>query len=864
VFDDPESSRGRLRALLLCLALVALPFLPGLRGEFVYDDLAMVVRNPRTTGLERVPEIVTSPMLGFLDPRSDSEIGYWRPLAGLALIAGNALGGGTPLGFKVLNLLLHLAATAVAFRLAERLTRSRTTAFLAALLFGLHPTHVECVTWVSAINDPLFGLFALLALDSFVAWRDAGSRGSAWKTAAWLLPALLSKEMAAAVVPMAVALDLGRRLSRGGREPILRAYAPMAIVLAFYVGARMAVFGSWLAGFDRTTTDFGVVRLRLTQLRFELLGSYLWLLVWPRDLNLFRPFRPELPFGDPEFLRALACILVFAAAAVWLWKRRDGLAFACLLLVAAGVSPAVVRPESLGSFPLSDRFLYLPALGWAILLATAVSRLAPRRVATALLALVALAYGVRAEARTGFWRDEPTLFAKAVEQSPRVPYVHWGCARSLLERYRKTNDADLLRKAHDEAQAALDLLEAAQKGDQSIRGTVDDHVQSNLALAWCLYYEAAVDQFHDYATVLRVFEAIASRYPRSPEAQAGIAVVSTKLHRFEEAEAAFQKAIALNPNSADVYRNLGLLRATRGDFRGAASAFEEALRHRPDAPEDLTSLARARAELGDLDGALAAAERAATRAPRSAEPLVVQGTIAAKRGDLDRAEVLVRKALRLEPDDGQAMFLESKILFTKGEKSGAKVALLRAAELLPTSFEVHYNAGALFLQENDFPSAFPYLIRAYDLRSDDEAGRRLKESLVSASIQDPDLLCRLAAADADRGDTVDALDWLDRAIEVKADHGPALYMKAMLLAKGGDAAAVEPLLRRACNAMPGSFDAHEQLGELLARASREKEALPFLERALEIATEASKSMPGAQESLARLREQVERIRAASK
>src|SRR5262249_45507164 len=224
------------------------------------------------------------------------------------------------------------------------------------------------------------------------------------------------------------------------------------------------------------------------------------------------------------------------------------------------------------------------------------SRLAPRRAATAILALVALAYGVRAEARTGFWRDEATLYARAGEQSPREPYVRWGYSRSLLDRYQETKDVDLLRKAHEEAQTALDLLEAAQKGDQRIRGTVDDHIQSNLCLAWCLLREADIDEFHDYTTALRVFEAGASRYPQGLDAQAGIGVASIQLNRFDDAQKAFQKAIVINPNSADIYRNLGSLRMRRGDFRGAASAFEEALRHRPDAPEYLTWLARARVE----------------------------------------------------------------------------------------------------------------------------------------------------------------------------------------------------------------------------------------------------------------------------
>ena len=860
--DHPETEERRpIWVPLACLALVAIPYLFGLKGGFVYDDLAMVVRNPRVTGFSHLPEILTRPMLDFLDPEQASKIGYYRPVAGVALITGYALGGGQAIGFKLVSLLLHLAATAVAFRLVRRLTRSGTLAFLAALLFGLHPTHVEGVTWISAINDPLFGLFSLLSLDAFVAWRDAGSEGFAWRAAAWLLPALLSKEMGAAVVPMAIAIDFGRPPAS---RALARAYGPFAVSLGVYLLARVLVFGDLRAGFDRTTTDFGVGAARLLELRFEMLGGFLGLLAWPSRLNLFRPFRPELPIGDPDFLLAIACIGAWCLLCAWLWKRRSGLALACALLVPAAISPALLRPQSLGMFPLSDRFLYLAALGWGILIVLLATRWLPRKVAYAALLLMSAAYGVRAGVRTGFWRDGKTLFALAVEASPKTPYVRWGYARVLLEEYKRNRkDLDVLENAHLQAQTALDLLESAQKGDQSIYGASNDHVQSNLALAWCLLYEAEIDEYHDYQTALSVFEAVAARYPQSAEAQAGLGVASMQLHRFAEAEAALRKAIDLNPTNAEAHHNLGVLRFRKGDLKGAAQAFEEALRHRPDDLEDLVLLADMRAESGDRAGALAAAARAQERHPGSAGPLVIRGTIAAADGKLDEALADAQKALALEPDDGNALILKSQILLARGEKAGAKIALLRATELLPENFNAHYNAAALLLQDEGLEAALPYLVRAYDLRRDDATGKLLHDRLAAMPIDDPGVFSRLAAADLDRGDEADALAWLDRALEKKADHGPALYLKAVVLQKRGDATGAEALLRKACDAMPGSFDAHMQLGRLLAKASRKAEALPFLDRALDIARHAAQSMPGGKQALDHLRDEIEKLKAGS-
>ena len=845
----------------LCLVLVAIPFLWGLSGGFVYDDLAMVVRNPRITSFSYLPEILTRPMLDFLDPQTASQVGYWRPVAGLALTLGYASTGGGPLGFHVLSLALHLLATAVAFRLVRRLTESVPIAFFAALLFGLHPTHVEGVSWISAINDPLFGLFALLSLDAFVAWRDGGSRGTAWKAALWLLPALLSKEMAAAVAPMALAVDLGRGRSV---RPFWRAYGPMAAAVLAYYLARVAVFGDLAAGFDRVTTDFGVPAPRLFQARIELLGGFLWLLVWPADLNLFRQFRPEVAFGDPAFLRGLVCIAVLAAGIAFAWRRRGNPALVAALLIPAAVAPALVRMQSLGTFPLSDRFLYLATLGLGLLAAWSAFAWLPRRGAFAALSLVAVAYGARVIARTSFWHDEESLFSAAVAQSPNSPYVHWGYSRVLLQRYRESRRLSDLRQAQAQAQQALDLLSAAQKGDTAIFATRDDHVQSNLCLAWCLLYEAEVDPYHDFATALRVFSTIAERYPENAYAQTGVGVAAMQLGRLDESEAALVRALELNPKYPEAHHNLGILRLRRGDAGGAARSFEAALENRPDVLDDLLWLARARLQAGDRPAALAALARAKQRYPRSAGAFVLEGTIAAQDGRNEEASQLAERALAIDPDDGEALLLKSKLLLARGETAGAMNVLQRAAEVLPTSFEAHYNLAALKIQREGVAAAMPYLFRAYSLRPGGAEGRILSERMLELPLEDPDRLSQFAAIDADRGEVQPALAWLEKALAAKPDHGPSLYLKGALLLKSGDATTAEGLLRRACEVMPASFDAHQDLGMLLANAKRPKEALPFLEKALEIAVAAAGTNPDAEVGLAQLRETLARVREAAR
>ena len=157
-----------------------------------------------------------------------------------------------------------------------------------------------------------------------------------------------------------------------------------------------------------------------------------------------------------------------------------------------------------------------------------------------------------------------------------------------------------------------------------------------------------------------------------------------------------------------------------------------------------------------------------------------------------------------------------------------------------------------------------YLYRAYTLRQDDEQGRVLRDRLLELPIESPDQLAQFAAIDADRGDAKTALAWLDKALEKKPDHGPSLFLRGMLELKSGNASAAEALLRKACKAMPGSFDAHQELGTLLAGSGRPKEALPFLEKALELAVSAAGTRPEAAATLDGLRETLARVRDAAR
>ena len=205
----PRLELGLRFGLGLALALLGLlVYLGGLGGQFVYDDHILIEGNRYCASLGAAVHAFFEPLWAS-DPQGEIPNAFWRPLTVVVLAITRDLAGLEPRAFHVVSLLLHLAATWAAWRLATRLLRCGTLGWLVAALFAVHPAHVESVAWASAVNDPLFALFAMLSLERYLAWRERGLRGVPWAAGVLLLLGLLAKEQAL-VVPL-VALVIDRR-----------------------------------------------------------------------------------------------------------------------------------------------------------------------------------------------------------------------------------------------------------------------------------------------------------------------------------------------------------------------------------------------------------------------------------------------------------------------------------------------------------------------------------------------------------------------------------------------------------------------------------------------------------------------------
>lgn len=444
--------RDRLRLAPVVVVLAALiVFAPSLAGRFVWDDHVLLEFNP---SLGRAPllSVLGRGLWGFA---SEAELGfkdrYYRPVVSFAYAAQYKLAGAQPIVYHTTNVLLHAVCVALAFAwLRRRLggTQAATMgATLGAALFALHPTRVENVAWISGCTDLWMTLFLLGALQ---VWDVVKTRARAPATLALLALAFLSKE-AVVVVPALLALDLWL-LGRGERA----AWRAWAVVTVGFVA--LVVWRSFVLPFGTTDVHWSASD-HLTAV-LSSLGHYARLIVWPHPFTFFVGRRVRDVHGEhfaPWSVAVGALVLVSSLALAVTARRRPSWrpSLADLAWLLVGLAPVLnLRPLALPML-VSGRFLYLPWLGVAALVARAVAAAwesnGRRRVLVpAMVGALALVAGAASTRDIEYVLDDVALFSHERELDPANLQATGELGRAWMREGRRGRAlAVLLDGAHD-------------------------------------------------------------------------------------------------------------------------------------------------------------------------------------------------------------------------------------------------------------------------------------------------------------------------------------------------------------------------------------------------------------------------------
>jgi 4-amino-4-deoxy-L-arabinose transferase-like glycosyltransferase len=378
---------------LLLLALLAiLPLLPTLDDPLFADDYLHVERIAEldigSPGQAARSWILHTGDTGAWWSDPELRVPYFRPIVSVSFWLDHALWGLRPFGYHLTNLLLHLAATLLAYGVARRLLGVGPAAWGAAAIFALHPCHTEAIAWVSGRTDLLSSVSYLAAAALCLEARERGGGRWPWIAAALAAfgLALLAKEMAV-TLPAVLVLDAWLRPAR---EPLGRRLAPalaaLGVVVA-YLALRTAVLGQ-----PAPPPHPFVHRPGDPDFLQHLLAAPLLYLA---DLVLFVPPDPVVtaPFwaAQPLLLALFSAVvlLLFTGSIRAVREARVRL----WALGWMGLTLVPVLPVSVG-----ERFLYLPSFGYCLLLAArlpatwAAWTAADRRALRAVLVLLGLVF----------------------------------------------------------------------------------------------------------------------------------------------------------------------------------------------------------------------------------------------------------------------------------------------------------------------------------------------------------------------------------------------------------------------------------------------------------------------------------------
>jgi hypothetical protein len=419
------------RLYLAVAACAALVHCGALWNGFAMDDLYIIVWNPlvhSADGLWRA----------FVAPYWPPDLGgkLYRPLA-VASYTMDGLVDDAP-WFHAVNLLWHAGAAVAVAALARRWA-GLTTAFVAGLIFAVHPVHVEAIANVIGRAELMAAVGACLAVYAAVVKESIG-----WSALA-LAAGLLSKENAA-VAPGLILWAWAVGLARPPRHRMLAFVGSWLAIAAVYVALRGAVLAPYARLHDIAPVFVGQspVAVRLTAV--ATLADVLRLLVFPLTLRVdYSPAERTLVTSvlDGRFLLGLGALVLWAGLLVGAWRHGRKLEAFGLGWIAIAFLPVANLLFPVGIL-LAERTLYLPSVGLALAAAAALARLPPARLRVVAAVLV-LAGGIRSALRVPVWHDDVAVTLSILEDSPesyRGParmgalYQGRGDAARALESFR--------------------------------------------------------------------------------------------------------------------------------------------------------------------------------------------------------------------------------------------------------------------------------------------------------------------------------------------------------------------------------------------------------------------------------------------
>ncbi len=654
--------------------------------------------NPNVKDVQNVGQILGGDVWSFANGNSAKSglSNYYRPMQILSYAGEYAVFGERPWGWHAVNVALNVAVVIAAYLLIASLGGAEL-ALWTALLFALHPMHIEAVAWIAAVPELECGLMLLVAMIFYHRARmGEWPPGNLAISALAFLAALFSKETALLFPVILLSYEyFYRGVALGRLWRSIRWIWPHLLALQVYVIARMIALGAFAPIYQAAREPLTGVQLLLAIP--AVLARYVAKLVAPIRMNYFYAFPIPKSFGWWTVIGfAVTAILVTGMFA--LRKSQPLLAFAVAWFLLT-LAPALSL-NRIGENFFTERYLYIPSLGFCVFVAWGWLQLLQRLqagpgrwVAWGAGAALLVFYVMQVERRIPVFRDNLTLLSDAVAKSPDSGAVNADLAAALFDHGEYDNAIEHmtlslnLRPHHEISLLKLAQYFSAEKRyDEAIERLKEatelhpeyDVAWINLAKAYtekgdwqqaaaCYRQLQELDSQHVnyYQQLARMAEAnglavddvpraekAAEDKPHDAAALVHLSDVYARTNRWTDAAAMLRRATKEKPKNVEIWTKLGICLDQTGDRPGAIDAYEHAISTDPGFLLARKYLARSLAAAGRTDESSAQLDVILAKNPNYEHADEVHyelGLNLEKKGDSGSAAREYAKALQANP-----------------------------------------------------------------------------------------------------------------------------------------------------------------------------------------------------------------------
>jgi tetratricopeptide (TPR) repeat protein len=581
---------------------------------------------------------------------------YYRPLQDVWLGLHYHMFGFDPVGWHVSIVAMHLVVVYALYQVGLSLTKSRYAACVGAALFGVLPIGVQAAAWPCAIPFPMVAAFYLGSMWFFIERKRAPAKylaislglfagGLLSHEQAVMLPGLLiayvflfedaPSEASAASAPRVPALS---EIVARATDAIWKT-APHLAMAMLYLGLRLKVLGF----INRNSPDNNATLVQVLMSIPSALAHYIVMLTVPWVAGPAHAFSFANSPASPIFYLPVLGLSALAITGFLLLRKHPHrhLYGFLILWMLFELAPVMNLGGLMRVMLIQDRYEYMAAFGWTLMLGDIVAGFAARNgearnLATAIAVTAIAVYGAATWRVEGYYHDEYRLFTKCIQEDPSSTLCH-GRLGMLLE------------SRHDYLGA-----------EREFRTDVELDPKDGADLYNLGRLHAALGHYHKADTeMLRAIKLLGNQVPAAFDLQVAQvadqagdrAGVAQALHAAESDPGAV--------DSVDFFR--AKMMASHRDYAGAAKTLTALAEKEPQSVQVIASLGSVLAAQGDYRGAIEDYRRALALAPNN--PLIHTILAQSLHADGRDAEALAecKRALALQPGNTAAQALESQI-----------------------------------------------------------------------------------------------------------------------------------------------------------------------------------------------------------